>query len=935
MKNKTCLVLVMLFVMFISINVYAEGYLTIEKSDGDGELYNSMPTSVKKGDIVSVKIILKEAKDMNLSQGESSISYDRNAFEIIESDDKYYKKLNDNIDNVGLSFNRDGSFDFWFSWNEEDINSDSIDLVELKFKVKKDINDGIYYISQNYNYEGLTFYDDEYNEIYGSAWKKILKFQVGKSKITSNYSKDDISSSSYIIGTNLFTRNGSDEYDGVLTTEYIMLASKSIKSDKKDDMIIYAKNARGKWINAITAEEITPPDDFKIQQIDMKANYLESGFYTDSNDKTIVRFIQINDKEALVTIENENVRVHGIASVTNKVATLTIDNKNYRITISDDSINIDTNNSYITNGRLQKKSNASLNDYLNDYYGHMEDDGNPLLYMKSNQTGKYSNGKSEMYFVRTYDDGGMICMKENGSTKCNHEGMIGKGYYYSDYDVYYETLEESTYIITLDEVGFGLNMENSEMNVICEGNCTNSPYVGKFQKQSSLSLEDIIHLFEKNEVIYRVTFDENNGEEPWYVYIPSGSRLTDRDYWFSQYEPNKEGHIFVEWQLDGSAYPFGTPITKPITLVAKYEKVLSTPTLSVVSNDYNENSNIVNYTLKVESDEHFDGFTVYQQTGPNEPVGFGGAGTSGTIIRDVGEGNYSQYYAITYKDINGYRYFSPKSNTISLNASVYTVTFNPNNETSPLTQKVLYGNKVAKPENPKKDGYAFVEWQLNEEPYNFATPVTDNITLVANWEIKPSYCYYNSGDSTYVWTTNPNSSWILMPSLNSSELCVSPTQTNDGTIASCPNCKFMYTTNDYYFGGANNTNATAVANITETVTNDYRTLNKNYFLGFTETQDGKINKAFACGIKGENPSQGIAFCIEGGTQQTDNFTILNNLYGQYNSEIGLGCEETTTSIQCNGIVSAFNNGAYGDVNVNSNGVNCSVNSDYTMHCFEN
>ena len=62
MKNKKLIaILLILFVAFTTINVEAsiyDGYLTIEKSEDSGELYNLMPTEVKKGDIISVKMSL-------------------------------------------------------------------------------------------------------------------------------------------------------------------------------------------------------------------------------------------------------------------------------------------------------------------------------------------------------------------------------------------------------------------------------------------------------------------------------------------------------------------------------------------------------------------------------------------------------------------------------------------------------------------------------------------------------------------------------------------------------------------------------------------------------------------------------------------------------------------------------------------------------------
>lgn len=50
--------------------------------------------------------------------------------------------------------------------------------------------------------------------------------------------------------------------------------------------------------------------------------------------------------------------------------------------------------------------------------------------------------------------------------------------------------------------------------------------------------------------------------------------------------------------------------------------------------------------------------------------------------------------------------------------------------------KVKVGDSVAKPADPTRDGYDFAGWYTDEdctEAYDFATPVTDNMTLYAKW----------------------------------------------------------------------------------------------------------------------------------------------------------------------------------------------------------
>ena len=157
------------------------------------------------------------------------------------------------------------------------------------------------------------------------------------------------------------------------------------------------------------------------------------------------------------------------------------------------------------------------------------------------------------------------------------------------------------------------------------------------------------------------------------------------------------------------------------------------------------------------------------------------------------------------------------------------------------------------------------------------------------------------------------------------------------TIPSCPGCKFMYTTNIYQYGGVNNANATMVSSLTG-VTNDYTTLNQNTFLGFTETSDGKIDRAFACGIKGEAPNQGTAFCIEGAVDDSTfvpNKTLLNELYGIQIEGSSYGCYNGGDDVSCYGSVYAYAD-LYGLIVTSEHYdnlyINCYVYSTNEMQC---
>ncbi|MCK9537161.1 MAG: InlB B-repeat-containing protein, partial [Bacilli bacterium] len=66
----------------------------------------------------------------------------------------------------------------------------------------------------------------------------------------------------------------------------------------------------------------------------------------------------------------------------------------------------------------------------------------------------------------------------------------------------------------------------------------------------------------------------------------------------------------------------------------------------------------------------------------------------------------------------------------------YEVLFNLDYEGAPSipSQVVKHGFKAIAPETPTREGYDFLGWYLGENEFNFNTPVSDNIELVAIWE---------------------------------------------------------------------------------------------------------------------------------------------------------------------------------------------------------
>ena len=80
-----------------------------------------------------------------------------------------------------------------------------------------------------------------------------------------------------------------------------------------------------------------------------------------------------------------------------------------------------------------------------------------------------------------------------------------------------------------------------------------------------------------------------------------------------------------------------------------------------------------------------------------------------------------------------------------------TVKFNSDNGAQAKEEKVLRGQKVAKPtDDPTKSGYTFIGWKDADDAYDFSKPVIAPLTLTAKWEKNPSsggYYYYPTTDT--------------------------------------------------------------------------------------------------------------------------------------------------------------------------------------------
>jgi len=68
------------------------------------------------------------------------------------------------------------------------------------------------------------------------------------------------------------------------------------------------------------------------------------------------------------------------------------------------------------------------------------------------------------------------------------------------------------------------------------------------------------------------------------------------------------------------------------------------------------------------------------------------------------------------------------------NGKTYKVTFDTDGGSHIASQEIKGGSVLSKPTDPTKDGYEFLEWQLNGVTYNFSNKVTEDLNLVAKWK---------------------------------------------------------------------------------------------------------------------------------------------------------------------------------------------------------
>jgi len=284
-------------------------------------------------------------------------------------------------------------------------------------------------------------------------------------------------------------------------------------------------------------------------------------------------------------------------------------------------------------------------------------------------------------------------------------------------------------------------------------------------------------LYAKWLVRYTVSFETGEGSPVDDVKVNEGGRLTPPD------QPEWEGYVFSGWYLDEeftTPYDFETAVTGNLTLYAKWtEEVKTTYMINFVTGGgsvvqdleviegavaqkpadpsrdgytfegwYRDSSFTTLYNF---NDVVMDHITLYAKwEAIRYTVSFNSMG--GTDVPDVTVVYGNKLVAPASPTRTGYRFVGWYTDVSVTNVydynqvvegnftlyakwiAVYTVTFDSDGGSEVPAKTVDIGEAVEVPTAPTKSGYVFDGWYTaDDQAYNFATPVTGNITLYAKW----------------------------------------------------------------------------------------------------------------------------------------------------------------------------------------------------------
>ncbi len=213
---------------------------------------------------------------------------------------------------------------------------------------------------------------------------------------------------------------------------------------------------------------------------------------------------------------------------------------------------------------------------------------------------------------------------------------------------------------------------------------------------------------------YTVTFDTQGGNVIEKVEVEKGATVP------RPATPVKEGYIFKGWEYAGTPYYFNIGISSDMTIKATWEEDTSHKEGDIIKVTFVYDNGDSDKVVEVTYGESLKR--------PDDPV-YEGYEFDGWY-KDGEDYEYTFYEEVTEEFTLTAKWEKQKDNE-------YIINFNTDGGSYVELQTVKKGNKVVEPKDPTKEGYTFVEWQLNNTKYDFSKEVTSNLTLQAKWKALP------------------------------------------------------------------------------------------------------------------------------------------------------------------------------------------------------
>ena len=216
--------------------------------------------------------------------------------------------------------------------------------------------------------------------------------------------------------------------------------------------------------------------------------------------------------------------------------------------------------------------------------------------------------------------------------------------------------------------------------------------------------------------IYNVYFISDNS-----VYY--SQTVAEGSYISQPATPVRQGYEFTGWYIDSgcvTSFDFSNPVSGELYLYAgwKLENPDDKPayTVSFILNGGSGVSNVI----------VFQGQKLYIPATPTkEGYIFTGWYTDSSLS------SLYNFDNAVYSNFSLYAGWAPVGTS-----GEYIVSFISNGGTPILSQNIISGGNVTKPENPIRANYIFAGWYEDQAltmPYDFSSPVTNDIVLYAKW----------------------------------------------------------------------------------------------------------------------------------------------------------------------------------------------------------